>query len=301
MPTRVHLCGHLEILWDGERLEAALPGRQAPLLFAYLTLHRGRPVRRDELIDALWSDEGPPPGGDGLLRPLLSRLRRALGDGRLEGRAELRLLFPDDAWIDWEFAHEALRARARVASERRPRDGLGARAGRARRRRARPAPRLRGAAGSSRFRTELEDRRIELLETVAVCGAMLGEGELHDAERAARLAVEAAPFRESARAALLQVLRRRGNVAEALFAYDEFRGLLRDELGSAPGPQLLALHAELLRAELPTVAPAPAPRSGERAARPARAGPAEPVGGPRGGARAAARGGRAGRVGAAPG
>jgi DNA-binding SARP family transcriptional activator/tetratricopeptide (TPR) repeat protein len=258
MPTRVHLCGHLEIVWDDKRLETALPGRQAPLLFAYLTLHRGRPVRRDELIDALWSGEGSPPGGDGLLRPLLSRLRRALGDGRLEGRAELRLLFPDDAWIDWEFAHEALRA-GRVAQAsgdnatgwERARTGL--------------AVAERGllpgfeADWLERFRTELEERRIELLETVAVCGAMLGEGELHDAERAARLAVEAAPFRESARAALLQVLRRRGNVAEALFAYDEFRGLLRDELGSAPGPQLLALHAELLRAELPTAAPAPAP------------------------------------------
>ncbi len=258
MPTRVHLCGHLEILWDGEQLEAALPGRQAPLLFAYLTLHRGRPVRRDELIDALWSDEGPPPGGDGLLRPLLSRLRRALGDGRLEGRAELRLLFPDDAWIDWEFAHEALRAgRVSQASGDHATGWERARAGLA------VAERglLPGFEGGwlEPFRTELEDRRIELLETVAVCGAMLGEGELHDAERAARIAVEAAPFRESARAALLQVLRRRGNVAEALFAFDEFRGLLRDELGSAPGPQLLALHAELLRAELPTVAPAPAP------------------------------------------
>ena len=110
MRTRVHLCGRLEVLWDGEQLEAALPGRQSRLLFAYLTLHRGRPVRRDELIEALWSDAGAPRGGDALLRPLLSRLRRALGDGRLEGRAELRLLFPDDAWIDWEFAGEALRA-----------------------------------------------------------------------------------------------------------------------------------------------------------------------------------------------
>ena len=258
MRTRVHLCGHLEILWEGEQLEAALTGRQGPLLFAYLTLHRGRPVRRDELIDALWSDEGPPPSGDGLLRPVLSRLRRALGDGRLEGRAELRLLFPDDAWIDWEFAREALGAgRASYASSDHATGWERARAGLV------VAERglLPGFEANwlERFRTELEERRIELLETVALNGAMLGDAELHDAERAARLAVEAAPFRESARAALLQVLRRRGNLAEALFAYDEFRGLLRDELGSAPSPQLLALHAELLHAELPAAATAPAP------------------------------------------
>jgi DNA-binding SARP family transcriptional activator len=269
MQTRVHLCGHLEIVWDGERLEAALPGRQGPLLFAYLTLHRARPVRRDELIDALWSDEGPPPDGDGLLRPLLSRLRRALGDGRLDGRAELRLLFPGDAWIDWEFAHESLRAgRASLASGDHAAGWEHARAGLA------VAERglLPGfeAGWLERFRTELDERRIELLETVALTGVMLGEGELHDAERAARLAVEGAPFRESARAALLQVLRRRGNVAEALFAYDEFRGLLRDELGSAPGPQLLALHAELLRAELPTATPAAAAAGDPADALPAR-------------------------------
>ena len=251
-------------------------------------------MRRDELIDALWSEEDAPASGAAQLRPLLSRLRRALGDGRLEGRAELRLLFPDDAWIDWEFAGEALRAgRASHASGDHATGWERARAGLA------VAERglLPGfeAEWLERFRTELEERRVELLETVALNGAMLGEGELHDAERAARLAIEAAPFRESARAALLQVLRRRGNVAEALFAYDEFRGLLRDELGSAPGPQLLALHAELLRAELPAAGAGPGPRrSGGRAARSARAGPAQPVGGSRGGARAAARGGRGG-------
>ena len=44
--------------------------------------------------------------------------------------------------------------------------------------------------------------------------------------------------------ALLEVLRRRGNVAEALVAYDEFRMFLRDELGTAPGRELLALHED---------------------------------------------------------
>ena len=33
MRTRVHLLGGLEVQWDGERLEAALPGRQGRLLF----------------------------------------------------------------------------------------------------------------------------------------------------------------------------------------------------------------------------------------------------------------------------
>lgn len=65
----MHLCGRLQVEWDGNRLEEALPGRQGRLLFAFLTLHRERLVRRDELVEALWWEDGPPPGGDALLPP----------------------------------------------------------------------------------------------------------------------------------------------------------------------------------------------------------------------------------------
>jgi DNA-binding SARP family transcriptional activator len=248
MGARVHLCGRLRVEWDGERLEGALPGRQGRLLFAFLTLHRERPVRRDELVEALWSEDGPPPGGDGLLRPLLSRLRRALGPGRLEGRAELALCFPDDTWIDWEFAREGLR-RGRVAYAAGDFEAGWEPA------RAALAIAERGLLPGLEerwiepFRAELEEQRIELLETVALIGARLGDAERPDAEQAARRAVQASPYRESARVALLEVLRRRGNVAEALVAFEEIRALLRDELGSPPGRELLALHDELLRGE----------------------------------------------------
>src|SRR6476661_2281986 len=106
--TRIELCGRLLVEIDGEELHGALPGRQGRLLFAYLVMNRNRPVRRDELVQALWADEGQPSSGDALLRPPLSRLRKALGPGRLEGRGELTLVLPDDAWIDWEVAHTAL-------------------------------------------------------------------------------------------------------------------------------------------------------------------------------------------------
>src|SRR5215217_5954648 len=100
--ARIELCGRLVVEWDGERLEDALPGRQGQLIFAYLALHRGRRVRRDELLEVLWSEETPPLGGDALLAPPLSRLRKALGPGRLVGRGELTLAFPDGASVDWE-------------------------------------------------------------------------------------------------------------------------------------------------------------------------------------------------------
>src|SRR3954464_11732347 len=115
--TRIELCGRLLVEIDGEELHGALPGRQGRLLFAYLVMNRNRPVRRDELVEALWAEDGQPASGDALLRPPLSRLRKALGPGRLEGRGELTLVLPEDAWVDWEGAHSALaRMRSGIGS-----------------------------------------------------------------------------------------------------------------------------------------------------------------------------------------
>ena len=112
--TRIQLCGRLIVELQGRRLEDSLRGRQGRLLFSYLALHRDRPVRRDELAEALWSGKGAPPAYESLLAPPLSRLRKALGPGVLEGRSELHLVLPDDAWIDWEVAPERIKA-ARAA------------------------------------------------------------------------------------------------------------------------------------------------------------------------------------------
>jgi DNA-binding SARP family transcriptional activator len=245
--VRIHLCGRLEVAWDGEQLEAGLPSRQGRLLFAFLVLHRERPVRRDELVDALWS-EGPAAGADRSLRPLLSRLRHALGPDRLAGRDELALRLPSDTWVDVEAVRDGLRgARAALAGGDATTSWTAARDAHALAERG-LLPGLE-APWLAPFRAELEHQRVDLLEAVALAGARLRDAELPEAERAARRAVDAAPFRESSRAALLEVLRRRGNVAEALLAFEAFRTLLREELGSAPGPALLALHRDLLRAE----------------------------------------------------
>ncbi|HTU97327.1 MAG TPA: AAA family ATPase, partial [Solirubrobacteraceae bacterium] len=84
----------------------------------------------------------------------------------------------------------------------------------------------------------------------------------------AREAVGAAPFRESAWAALICALQARGNVAEALHAFEEVRTRLRDELGAVPGRELLALHARLLA---DSREPAPSAREATTAAAGSRA------------------------------
>ena len=75
-----------------------------------------------------------------------------------------------------------------------------------------------------------------------------------------------APLREAGHRLLMEALAARGEVAEALAAYERLRVLLREELGTAPGEAVRALHAtaaERRRADGAVV-------SRTRAARPAR-------------------------------
>ncbi|MGB0121206.1 MAG: BTAD domain-containing putative transcriptional regulator, partial [Solirubrobacterales bacterium] len=243
----ITLCGRLSVSWDGKQLEGDLPGRQGRMLFAYLVLNRKHPVRRDQLVEALWADEGLPSGGDGLLSPPLSRLRKALGPGRLNGRSELSLELGDRVWIDWESAQEALGEAQTLLAEGDARGawekGLQAEA-------TFGGGLLPGLEASwiDELRVLLEEYRLKSLEAIARAGARLGPAEFPRAERAARDAVEASPFRESARAAQIEVMRAQGNIAEALRTFDDLRVLLREDLGTFPSAELNELHDQLLNA-----------------------------------------------------
>src|SRR5690349_22369454 len=177
--TRIRVCGRLIVELQGRRLEDSLRGRQGRLLFSYLTLNRDRPVRRDELAEALWSGQGAPPASESLLAPPLSRLRKALGPGVLDGRSELQLILPADAWIDWEVAPERVREARRAA----PLQAWEA---------AREAVEIteRGllpgleAPWIDHKRAELSDLRVEALEAMALAGAQLGGAAWPEAEQA---------------------------------------------------------------------------------------------------------------------
>ena len=91
--------------------------------------------------------------------------------------------------------------------------------------------------------------RLDALETLARAALLLGGSHLSVAERASRELVAIAPFRETAYAALMEALAAAGNDAEALRSYEELRLRLRDELGTAPGAVLQALHRRLLGSE----------------------------------------------------
>jgi DNA-binding SARP family transcriptional activator len=243
--TRIQICGRLAVEIAGRSVTELIPRRQGRVLFTYLVVNRHRHSSRDELIDALWSG-ALPPDAEGALSTVLSRLRRALGMHAVEGRGDVRLVLPPDAWIDLEAAEEAIhRAESAIAQEQWARAWgpslvalFVARRGF-----------LRGedAAWTEPHRRRLEDILCSALECYTASALGLKGGELHVGERTARELIGLAPYRESGYRLLMEVLAARGNIAEALRAYEELRTLLRDELGATPSPQIQALHLQLLK------------------------------------------------------
>jgi DNA-binding SARP family transcriptional activator len=255
--TRIQLCGRLTVELDGRRLEDSLPARQGRLLFAYLALNSDRAVRRHELVDCVWPAR-PPADPGAALSTLISRLRHALGPGVVAGKSELSLALPPGAEIDVRLMTEALeRARGHAADEDWQRAWGPAHAALAIARRG-LLPGLE-APWIDRQRNELEEVELQALELVAETGLGLGGAELGAAERAANALVARTPFRESGHRLRMRLLAARGNVAEALQAYEEVRQLLRDELGASPSAELMSLHKRLLAGDqVPTAARAKA-------------------------------------------
>jgi DNA-binding SARP family transcriptional activator len=242
--ARIQLCGRFVVEIDGSRIEDRLPGRRRRVLFAYLVLNRGRPLSRDELLMAGWGADTPMTAGNAL-SVLLSKLRHGLGADRLRGRTEIELLLPQATFVDVEAAMEgAHRAESCIAEERWA-QAWGP-AGIAYHVATRPFLTGLEAPWIDQWRRRLEEVRLRGLECYAAASLGLGGPAVAQAEERARMLTELAPYRESGHRLLMEALERRGNVAEALRAYERLRVLLREELGIAPSPTVQAVHRRLL-------------------------------------------------------
>lgn len=241
--TRIQLCGQLVARVAGRRLDAELPGRQGRLAFAYLVLNRHRVVTRSALVEALWPD-APPAGADSALSAVLSKIRKTVDPGRLEGRGDVRLVLPD-ACVDVEAAAEAIhRAEATIAR------GSWAEAwGPARvalhivRREFLPGE---SALWVEEKRDQHGEIELRALECIGAASLALGPPELDAAVRSGRDLVRLAPHRESGHRLLMRALVTQGNDAEALLVYESLRVRLREDLGVAPSAQSQELHRTLL-------------------------------------------------------
>jgi DNA-binding SARP family transcriptional activator len=243
--ARIQLCGRFVVDVDGSRVEATLPGRRGRVLFAYLVLNRGRPSPRDELLVAGWGEDAPADARNAL-SVLLSKLRHSLGADRLRGRTEIELLLPPATFVDVEAALEGAHRAESCIAEGRWAEAWGP-AGIAYHVATRPFLTGLEAPWIDEWRRRLQEVRLRGLECFAAAGLGLGGPALAQAEERARILTELAPYRETAHGILMEALARRGNVAEALRAYERLRILLREELGIAPSPAVQAVHRRLLQ------------------------------------------------------
>jgi DNA-binding SARP family transcriptional activator len=245
-PTRIQLCGPTVVERDGERLDGRLPGRQGRLLFAYLVLNRHRLTSRDELAGAIWPQQLPTAAEAGL-NALISKLRKILGAGIINGRAALRLQLGEDVRVDVEAAVEAAhRAESQVALGHWTRAwGPSLTAVFVAEREFLPGE---DAVWIGEQRQHLADIRLRALEAYAVAALGIGSTELPAAVRAGRQLVSLAPLRESGYQVLMRALASQGNVAEALHVHARLREILRDELGISPCAATQAVYDQLLKA-----------------------------------------------------
>jgi SARP family transcriptional regulator, regulator of embCAB operon len=243
--ARIQLCGRFVVDIDGTRIEDTLPGRRGRILFAYLVLNRGRPSPRDELLMAGWGADASAEASNAL-SVLLSKLRHSLGADRFQGRTQIELLLPQATFVDVEAALEGAHRAESAIAEGRWAQAWGP-AGIAYHVATRAFLTGLEAAWIDHWRRRLEEVRLRGLECFAAAGLGLGGPALAQAEERARMLTELAPYRETGHRILMEALERRGNLAEALRAYERLRVLLREELGIAPSPALQAVHQRLLQ------------------------------------------------------
>ncbi|MFJ3716286.1 AfsR/SARP family transcriptional regulator [Streptomyces sp. NPDC090057] len=224
-------------------------GARLRALLSVLALRAGRTVPAGVLVDEVWGAD-PPADAAGALQALVGRLRRALGAGAVasaDGGYRL-VAAPDDVDL--------------TRFDRLTREGLGALAD------GDPAkaaavlddalalwrgPALADLPDRTSEAARWETRRLDALRARHTAALALGHAERSLPELAALC--DSHPLDEPLQALRLRALRDLGRPAQALAAYDDVRQLLADRLGSDPGPELRALHGELLLTETVRTAP----------------------------------------------
>ncbi|HEU5159750.1 MAG TPA: AfsR/SARP family transcriptional regulator [Streptosporangiaceae bacterium] len=226
-------------------------GRQRALLAALL-LKANEVVPVDELIDRLWDDDLPH-RPRGALHTCLTRVRQAL-DGQGAGVSELIQTSAAGYMIELSADHldllrfRNLAASARSAAERGDLQQESATLAQALSLWRGPVlTDVRSAAIHRDLVPKLTEEWLHVLERWHMVSFALGRhpelvGEL-------RFLVRKYPFHERFWHLLVLALYRCGRQVEALQAYGEVSGYLREELGVDPGEELRRLHLAILRGD----------------------------------------------------
>jgi predicted ATPase/DNA-binding SARP family transcriptional activator len=238
------MLGPLEIRADdGGLLE--LPGTRIRALLIALALEPGRVVPRARLVDWIWGEQ-PPSDVANALQALVSRLRRVLPEGAIDGQAGGYRLMVEPQAVD------AVRFKQLVDQARGGKDLQRVRL-------LRDALELwRGAvmqdvglldsAAFDAVIARFEGLRLAAMEDRYEAEIRLGRGAELVTELTELVALH--PLRERFVAALMRALGAAGRGTEALIVYQRAREALADTLGVDPSLELSVLHLALLRGEL---------------------------------------------------
>ncbi|MFF5178559.1 BTAD domain-containing putative transcriptional regulator [Micromonospora sp. NPDC000316] len=245
--------------WYADREIDLGPGKQRAVL-AVLLLSAGRPVPTGQIVEAVWPDD-PPANGPNVVQKYVAGLRRVLEPDR-SPRTPGQVLSLTDAGYLLRVGPEALDAvrfergihRARQwRAEGRAVEALSELAAALDLWQGEPFVGFTGPTFEA-ARQRLVELRAVALETWAELTLDLGRH--HEMIGELREVVAEFPVRERLRRQLMLALYRSGRQAEALAAYREFGGLLRDEYGIEPGEALQDLHRRILRSDPTLTAPA---------------------------------------------
>jgi len=234
------ILGPLEVVGDDGQVPLGGPKQRAVL--AHLILRPNRVVPASLLIDELWGDE-PPETARNTLQTYVYRLRKVLGEARIEARSGGYVLHAEPAEID-ATRFEALVKQAKASIGKDPAsavavldEGLSLWRGDA----------LADLADEPSLRGEIA--RLEELRLSATEHRISAELELgrHSTVVSDLEALTSRyPLRERLWAHLMVALYRAGRQAEALDAYRRAREVLADQLGADPSPELQHLYQQIL-------------------------------------------------------
>ncbi len=245
-------------------------GTRERALLAILLIHAGEVVSADRLIEELWGSDVPGNPANAL-QVVVSRVRKALevpdGPARSSPASPATCsTFATKRWMPEGSARLVAEAR-RAGPDDQPRalalleEALGLWRG--------PALAEFAAEGFAREEiARLEEERLRAVELKAEAELALGRHAGLVGELSALVAAN--PLRERLRGQLMLALYRSGRQGEALRVFQEGRGVLVDELGVDPGPELRELHQQiLLQAASLMAAPEEVPEGGTVPGQPA--------------------------------
>ncbi|MFE5734976.1 BTAD domain-containing putative transcriptional regulator, partial [Streptomyces sp. NPDC056528] len=250
MQPSYRVLGPCRALRADDGTEAVLSGGRLRALLTALAAAGGRAVDPGALIERVWADTDPADRRDrtAALQALVGRLRRALGREAVASEpGGYRLAAARDDIDLYRFERLAAEGAAALAAGDAGRaavlldEALGLWRG--------PALADLPDRDTDPLAVRVEQRHARARRDRFAADLALGRADEVLAPLAALAAGE--PLDEPLQALRIRALRAAGRPAEALAAYEEARTALVERLGTDPGPELRALHAELLTEDRP--------------------------------------------------